>query len=71
MKCMECLNEDAQKRKSYDTAFCTCMGRDDKIATSAKLLDVTYQSYGFSADLIEAIIIYSYVARNNTKYGEN
>ena len=28
---------------------------DDLIATSAKLLDITYKSYGFSADLIEAI----------------
>ena len=29
--------------------------RDDEIATSAKLLDITYQSYGFSSDLIEII----------------
>ena len=42
------------RRKKYET-FCTCAGRDDKITTSAKLLDITYKSYGFSADLIETI----------------
>ena len=42
-----------RKKKKYET-FCTCVGRDDKIITSAKLLDITYKSYGFSADLIEA-----------------
>ena len=46
---MECLNKDAHKKK-YDT-FCTCTYRDDKIATSAKLLDISYEFYGFSADL--------------------
>ena len=30
-------------------------GRDDQIATSAKLLDFMLESYGFSVDLIEAI----------------
>ena len=29
--------------------------RADQLATSAKLLDITHESYGFSADLIEAI----------------
>ena len=28
-------------------------GRDDTIATAAKLLDTTYESYGFSGNLIE------------------
>ena len=51
---MEFVNKDAWKKK-YDT-FCTCVGRDGKIATSAKLLDITYESNGLStADLIEAI----------------
>ena len=31
------------------------VGRADQFATSAKLLDITYESYGFSADLIEII----------------
>ena len=35
--------------------FCTSTGRDDQVATSAKLLDITYESYGFSSDLIETI----------------
>ena len=35
--------------------FCTYLRRDNQIATSAKLLDITYESYGFSADLIETI----------------
>ena len=30
-------------------------GRDDQIATSAKLLDIMHESYEFSIDLIEAI----------------
>ena len=30
-------------------------GEDDQIATGDKLLDITHQSYGFSADLIKAI----------------
>ena len=31
------------------------MGRDDQITTSAKLFDITHESYRFNADLIEAI----------------
>ena len=30
-------------------------GRDDQITTSAKFLDIKHKSYGFSADIIEAI----------------
>ena len=30
-------------------------GRDNQTATSAKLLNITYESYGFNADLIETI----------------
>ena len=30
-------------------------GSDNQTATSAKLLDITYESYGFSVDLIETI----------------
>ena len=29
--------------------------RADQFATTAKLLDITYESYGFSGDLIETI----------------
>ena len=31
------------------------MGRDNQITTSAKLFEITYESYEFNADLIEAI----------------
>ena len=48
---MECLNKDAKKKKK----ILYTMGRDDQITSSAKLLDITHKSYGFSADLIEAI----------------
>ena len=30
------------------------MARDDQIVLSVKLLDIMHESYGFSADLIEA-----------------
>ena len=50
---MECLNEEAKKKKKGQILYIT--GRDYKIATSAKLLDITYKFYGFSAYLIEAI----------------
>ena len=49
---MECLNEDAKKKKGQ-IPYIT--GRDDQIATSANLLDFTEESCGFNADLIEAI----------------
>ena len=49
---MECLNEDAKKKKGQ-ILYITC--RDDQITTSAKLLDILYKSYGYNADLIEAI----------------
>ena len=51
MKCMECLDEDKKKKGQilYDQ-----IARDDQIATSAKLLDIMHESYGFNADLIEA-----------------
>ena len=31
------------------------LGRDNQITTSAKLLDIVQESYGFSSDLTEAI----------------
>ena len=43
-----------KKGKENDT-FCTSSGRDDQIATNAKLLDITYESYGFSTDLLVII----------------
>ena len=58
---MECLNEDMKKKKGQ---ILYITGRDDQIATSVKLLDITNES-GFNADLIEtinlAIIMYIYV----------
>ena len=50
------------KKKKGQVLYIT--GRDDQIATSIKLLDITNES-GFNADLIEtinlAIIMYIYV----------
>ena len=43
-----------EERKKNDD-FCTSLDKGDQTATSAKLLDITYESYGFSADLIETI----------------
>ena len=52
MDCIECLNEDVNKKKKGWILHIT--SRDDQIATSAKLLDITDSGfYGFSADLIE------------------
>ena len=48
-----CLNEDAKKKKKGQILYNT--GRDDQITTSVKLLDIMHKSYGFNADLIEAI----------------
>ena len=48
-----CVEEEDEEGRN-DT-FCTSLGRDDQIATSAKLLDIVYESYGFSDDLIETI----------------
>ena len=50
---MECLNEDAKKKKGQVLYI---MGKDDQIVTSAKLLDIMHESYGFSADLIGALM---------------
>ena len=54
MEFMECLNEDAQKKERENDTLCTSSGRDNKNTTSAKLLDITYKSYGFNG-LIETI----------------
>ena len=43
-----------QRRKEKRQILCIA-GKGDQIATSAKLLDIMHGSYGFSADLIEAI----------------
>ena len=40
-------------RRKMDILY--IMARDDQIATDVKLLDIMHESYGFSADLIEAI----------------
>ena len=55
VECIECLNEDAKKKEKKDRSYMYIMGRDDQITTIAKLLDITHESYGFNADLIEAI----------------
>ena len=52
MECMECLKVDVQK-KNTDPVYLG--GRDEQITTSAKLLDITHNSYGFSGVLIENI----------------
>ena len=54
MEYMECLNKDVQKKKKKEQILCIA-GRDDQITTSAKLLDIMHESYGFNSDLIEAI----------------
>ena len=43
------------RKRKKNHPICTYPGRDDKIATNAKLLDITYESYRFSGDLIETI----------------
>ena len=43
-----------QKRKKKEQIL-YIRGRDDHVATSAKLLDITYESYEFSGDLLETI----------------
>ena len=53
MECMKCLSEDTKKKKKGQILY--IVGRDDQITTSAKLLDIMHKSYGFNADLIEAI----------------
>ena len=56
MECMKCLNKDAnKKKKKKGQILYTAAGRDNQIATSAKLLDITHESYGFNTNLIEAI----------------
>ena len=49
---MEYLNKDVWKEKRTESVH---HGRDDQIATSAKLVDITHESYNFSADLIKTI----------------
>ena len=43
-----------ETEEKYDT-FCTFPSGDYQIVTSAKLLDIMCQSYGFSSDLIETV----------------
>ena len=49
---MKCLNEDTLKEKRQ---ILYIADRANQFATSAKLLDITHNPYGFSADLIEII----------------
>ena len=52
---MECLNKDAKKKKKKKGQILYIMGGDNQIDISAKLLHITHPSYGFNANLIEAI----------------
>ena len=52
MESMECLNKDAQKEKGQ---ILYITSRANKFTTSTKLLDITHDSYGISADLIETV----------------
>ena len=45
---MVCLNEDVKKKGQ----ILYIAGWDNQITTSAKLLDTTYKSYGFNANLL-------------------
>ena len=51
---MKYLNKDAKKYKKNGQII-YIRGRDDQIATSAKFLDITHKSYGFSGDLMVTI----------------
>ena len=48
---MECLNEDVEEKGEIPYIA----DKADQIATTAKLLDITHESYRFSADPIETI----------------
>ena len=48
VKCIECLNKDAKKKKGQ---ILYIRGKDDYIATGAKLLDIKYKFYGFNGNL--------------------
>ena len=52
MECMEELNKDVKKEEN-DRPWTS--GWEDQITTGAKLLDIKYEHYGFSGDLIEAM----------------
>ena len=52
MEFMECLNEDAKKKKGH---FLYIGGRDVLIATGANLLDTTYDFYEYNDDLRDTI----------------
>ena len=53
MECMECLGCKEEEKGKGQILY--IRGRDEQITTSAKLLGITHESYGFNADLIEAI----------------
>ena len=57
------IHRRKMKQETKNDAFCTPGSRDDQIATSAKLLDITHESYRFSADLVETILINVNVVR--------
>ena len=42
MECMECLDKDTKKKKKKKVQILYIAGRDNQIATSAKLLDITH-----------------------------
>ena len=51
---MEWLNKDVKKKKKK-WQILYIAGRDNQMAITAKVLDITHESYEVSADLIESI----------------
>ena len=54
VECMKCLNKDARKKKKQGQILYIA-SRDDQITTSASLLDITHEFYGFSPNVIQTI----------------
>ena len=53
MEWMECVNEDAKKKKK--DRFCTSQVGTINNATRTKLPEIMQESYGFNSDIIEAL----------------
>ena len=49
------LTKMQRRTRKKDISFTSEVGRDDKITTSAKLLDIMHKPYGFSGNLMELI----------------
>ena len=55
VKSLESLDKKKEERKKENDSFCTSLSRDDQIPTCTKLVNINYQFYGFSDDIIETI----------------